>query len=75
MDEIRVLFKGRSSLKQYIRGKPNSWGFKLWGRAGASGVLYDFDVYQGKTGRQTEDYIGVGGDTVLQMSSIGAQLS
>ena len=30
------------------------------------GVLYDFDVYQGKTGRQTEDSIGVG-DTVLQM--------
>jgi hypothetical protein len=35
----------------------------------------DFDVYQGKTGQQTEDNIGVGGDTVLQMSSIGAQLS
>ena len=51
----------KSSLKQYIRGKPNPWG-----RAGASGVLYDFDVYQGKTGRQTEDSIGVG-DTVLQM--------
>ena len=48
----------KSSLKQYIRGKPNPWG--------RSGVLYDFDVYQGKTGRQTEDSISVG-DTVLQM--------
>jgi hypothetical protein len=74
VDDIMVSFKGRSSLKQYIQGKPNPWGFKLWGRAGASGVLYDFDDYQGKTGRQREDYIGVGGDTVLQMSSIGAQL-
>lgn len=50
VDEIMVAFKGKSSLKQYIRGKPNPWGFKLWGRAGASGVLYDFNVYQGKAG-------------------------
>ena len=48
----------KSSLKQYIRGKPTPWGRTC--------VLYDFDVYPGKTGRQTEDSIGVG-DTVLQM--------
>ena len=67
VDEIMVPFKGKSSIKQYIRGKPNPWGFKLWGRAGASGVLYDFDVYQGRAGRQAENSIGVGGDVVLQM--------
>jgi len=44
VDEIMVNFKGRSPIKQYIRGKPNPWGFKLWGRAG---ILYDFDVDQG----------------------------
>ncbi|XP_067659983.1 piggyBac transposable element-derived protein 3-like, partial [Haliotis asinina] len=48
VDEIMVSFKGKSTLKQYMRGKPNPWGFKIWGRAGSSGILYDFDVYQGK---------------------------
>ena len=47
VDEIMVAFKGKHSIKQYIRGIPYPWGFKLWGRAGASGILYDFDVYQG----------------------------
>jgi len=69
VDEIMVPFKGKSNIKQYIRGKPNPWGFKLWGRAGTSGILYDFDVYQGKSGRQSkENSIGVGGDVVLQLS-------
>ena len=39
VDEIMVSFKGKSSIKQYIRGKPNPWGFKLWGFAGSSGIL------------------------------------
>ena len=28
VDEIMVSFKGKSSIKQYIRGKLNPWGFK-----------------------------------------------
>ncbi|KAL3171793.1 hypothetical protein MRX96_050956 [Rhipicephalus microplus] len=47
--------------------KPVPWGFKLWGRAGATGILYQFDVYQGKDdGNYT---FGLGGDTVLNMCS------
>eukprot|EP00105_Crassostrea_gigas_P041980 XP_019926128.1 PREDICTED: piggyBac transposable element-derived protein 3-like [Crassostrea gigas] len=68
VDEIMVSFKGKSSLKQYIRGKPNPWGFKLWGRAGASGILYDFDVYQGSS-EKAANSIGVGGDVVLKLCS------
>ena len=30
-DEIMVLYNGRRGDKQYIRGKPASFGFKLWG--------------------------------------------
>ena len=61
VDEIMVSFKGKSSIKQYIRGKPNPWGFQLWGRAGSSGILYDFDVYQGKGGGENSaESIGVG---------------
>ena len=31
--------------------KPHKWGFKLWGRSGVSGFLYDFDIYQGKANK------------------------
>jgi hypothetical protein len=68
VDEIMVPFKGKSGIKQYIRSKPNPWGFKLWGRAGASGILYDFDVYQGSAEKPV-DSIGVGGDVVLKLVS------
>ncbi|XP_061170245.1 piggyBac transposable element-derived protein 2-like [Saccostrea echinata] len=68
VDELMVSFKGKSSLKQYIRDKPNPWGFKLWGRAGASSILYDFDVYQGSFEKNANS-IGVGGDVVLKLVS------
>jgi hypothetical protein len=42
VDEMMVNFKGKSTIKQYIRGKPNPWGFKLWGRAGISGLTLIF---------------------------------
>ena len=49
VDEIMVAFKGKSLMRQYMPNKPHKWGFKIWGRSGVSGYLYDFDVYQGKT--------------------------
>ncbi|KAL0151442.1 hypothetical protein M9458_053228 [Cirrhinus mrigala] len=31
VDEMMIPFKGRfSNIKQYMRGKPHPWGFKLW---------------------------------------------
>nr|XP_047124050.1 piggyBac transposable element-derived protein 3-like [Hydra vulgaris] len=56
VDEIMVAFKGRSFLKQYVPNKPNKWGFKLWGRCGVSGYLYDFDLYQGKEIKKKDEY-------------------
>ncbi|KAK0147717.1 PiggyBac transposable element-derived protein 3 [Merluccius polli] len=46
VDEIMVPFKGKSHLRCYMPGKPHKWGFKMWGRAGQSGYLYDFDKDQ-----------------------------
>lgn len=48
VDEIMVPFTGRSALKQYLPGKPTPWGFKLWGQAGTTGLLYEFEVYKGQ---------------------------
>ena len=67
VDEMMVNFKGKSTIKQYIRGKPNPWGFKLWGRAGISGFLYDFDVYQGASQNKSSE-LGVGGDIVMKLT-------
>lgn len=49
IDEIMVPYKGAKagSLKQYMPAKPNKWGFKLFARAGVSGMIYDFLVYDG----------------------------
>lgn len=50
IDESMILFKGRSSLKQYMPNKPKiKRGFKVWSRCDSkTGYLYKFDVYTGK---------------------------
>ena len=40
IDEHMVKFKGRSSMKQYVKNKPIKWGFKFWFRcASKTGYL------------------------------------
>ena len=41
VDEMMVPYKGTraGNLRQYIRGKPHKWGFKLFTRAGVSGIV------------------------------------
>ncbi|XP_065639594.1 piggyBac transposable element-derived protein 3-like [Hydra vulgaris] len=65
-----IAFKERSLIKQYLLKKPTKWGFKLWGRSGFSGFLYDFDVYQGKEMESSKaSTYGVGASVVLNMLS------
>lgn len=56
--------KGRSSMKQFIKGTPHKWGFKAT-RAGSSGVM-KFEIY---TGAGTCDDFGLGfsGDIVFHL--------
>ncbi|KAL1470410.1 hypothetical protein MTO96_040455 [Rhipicephalus appendiculatus] len=65
VDEIMISFTGRCPIKQYMPAKPHPWGIKLWGRAGTSGYLYQFDVYQGQQNKQYR--FGLGGDVVIRM--------
>ncbi|XP_071083709.1 piggyBac transposable element-derived protein 3-like [Haliotis cracherodii] len=70
VDEVMIPFKGKSSVKQYMRNKPHKWGFKMWGRAGASGILYQFEVYQGAAVNVTErSPLGMTGEVVIRMTS------
>ncbi|XP_071486003.1 piggyBac transposable element-derived protein 3-like [Diadema antillarum] len=50
INESMILFKGRSTLKQYNPMKPIKRGYKIWARADNSGYIGQFEVYQGKGG-------------------------
>ena len=70
IDESVILFKGRSSLKQYNPMKPIKRGYKVWSMADMDGYLYKFEIYQGKNQEQnTEDapkVLSFGGQGGLQ---------
>lgn len=66
IDEHMCKYKGRSSMKQYIKSKPIKWGFKLWFRCcSQTGYLFQFDIYVGRK-NSTESSLGEG--VVLQLS-------
>ena len=48
IDESMVLFKGRSTMKQYNPLKPIKHGYKIWMRAAMDGYISKFSIYQGK---------------------------
>nr|CAI5853808.1 unnamed protein product [Callosobruchus analis] len=56
IDEMMVAYKGSKaeSIRQYVPKKPKKWGFKMFVRAGVSGIVYDFLLY---TGAKTFDNI------------------
>ena len=64
-----VPYKGKfSSITQYIKGKPHPWGFKVWARCDGSGLLHDFDVYQGKArDKKKASELGLGGDVIVKL--------
>ena len=72
IDEQMIPFKERSNLRQYLPKKLTKWGIKFFTRAGVSGFVYDFEVYQGKATLVEDDIepdLGVGGNIVLRLIS------
>jgi hypothetical protein len=66
-DEEIIPFKGSSHMKQYNNNKPHKWGFKVFTRAGASGMMYDFEIYTGKDMKLDGD-LGISGNVVLRLT-------
>ena len=59
IDEAMVIYKGQSSLKQYMPKKPIKRGFKVWCRCDSkNGYTCSFQVYTGKIGNTTEKNLG-----------------
>jgi len=71
VDEQIVPFKGHLSVKQYIRGKPNPWGIKLFLLCGQSGIVYNLLMYQDNMPEVSEEsrkVFELGGSVVLFLS-------
>lgn len=58
IDEMMVRYYGRHGLKQFIRGKPIRFGYKLWSLCGDSGYCYHFSLYCGKELDQVKETLG-----------------
>ena len=57
VDEVMVAYKGTraGNLRQYIRSKPDKWGYKLFCRASIDGFIHDILMYQGETTFSSHD--------------------
>ncbi|KAK4315423.1 hypothetical protein Pmani_013340 [Petrolisthes manimaculis] len=51
VDVVMVAYKGKTAghQREYIKNKPDKWGFKLFARTSEDGFIHDMILYQGKT--------------------------
>ena len=62
-----IKFKGRSSMKQYIKSKPIKWGFKFWFRCDSkTGYLHELNMYLGR--KESTEY-NLGESVVLNLAT------
>jgi len=65
IDESMVPYYGRHSAKQFIRGKPIRFGYKLWSLNTPLSYCVQMDPYQGA--RVTDKQLGLGGSVVVKL--------
>ncbi|CAL4128409.1 unnamed protein product, partial [Meganyctiphanes norvegica] len=69
VNEQMIPFRGKLTLKQFVRGKPIPWGIKLFFLCSEGGMPYNFMAYQGKSNIIPEEYkdLGLGGAIVMSL--------
>ncbi|XP_055308654.1 piggyBac transposable element-derived protein 3-like [Sitodiplosis mosellana] len=55
-DESMIAYFGKHGCKQFIKGKPIRFGYKVWSLCTPSGYLVNFEVYQGSNPRSNPKY-------------------
>lgn len=68
VDEMMVPFKRKTVLRQYMPKKPIKWGIKLFCLCSSSGMLYDFEIYQGKNTVISGPKLGFCSDIVVHLT-------
>ncbi|XP_042143406.1 piggyBac transposable element-derived protein 3 [Ixodes scapularis] len=69
VDEQMIAFTGRVAAKQFVKGKPNPEGVKVFVRCSSDGLAHDYELYQGKgTGVSAQhSHLGLGGSVVMRL--------
>jgi len=58
-----------TSLRQYLPNKPNKWSIRVWARCGVSGMVYDFEIYTGKSSKaEAQPGLLMGGNVVYRLT-------
>lgn len=72
VDEAMVPYFGRHGCKQFIRGKPLRYGYKLWVGATSTGYVVWYEPYQGAKSEIKDCYktLGLGPSVVLEYTDV-----
>ena len=65
VDEMMVPYFGPHSCKQYIRGKPIRYGYKIWGLCSSKGWTIHLEPYCGSSTQLDKFNMGQGPDVVM----------
>lgn len=56
-DETMIAYFGRHFCKQFIKGKPLRFGYKVWCLNTPRGYLISFEIYHGKNARIYPEFV------------------
>lgn len=68
VDESMIQYYGRHGCKQFIKGKPIRFGYKLWSLASSSRYMYHMEQYGGSHTLLPETGLGQGPSVVLGLA-------
>ena len=67
IDEQMTPFTGRCPFRQFVKNKPQPVGFKVFVTTASSGLVLDFEVYQGQTTELLNPELGLGPSVVMTL--------
>ncbi len=68
VDEIMVQYYGKHGNKQFIKGKPIRFGFKLWAACSSDGALLHVEPYCGVHSKIPDHGLEHGPNVIMEMS-------